>query len=110
MDWIAFSSKDQLEEIKNRDGYSVIFKHSTRCPISSMAKRRFEMDADSIPSDIPLYFLDLIQYRDISNQIAEDFKVVHQSPQVLLIKKGDCVLEASHGDISAEEVAGEIKE
>ncbi|PST84199.1 bacillithiol system redox-active protein YtxJ [Pedobacter yulinensis] len=109
MDWIAFSTKEQLEEIKNRDGYSVIFKHSTRCPISAMAKRRFEMDGDLLPSDVPLYFLDLIQYREISNQIAEDFSVAHQSPQVLLIRNGDCVLESSHGDISAEEVAGEIR-
>ena len=96
-------SADQLSIIKDQPGYSVIFKHSTRCPISMMAKRRFEMDWDKLPADIPLYFLDLIKYRDISNQIALDFHVYHESPQVLLIKAGECVLDQSHGGISVDE-------
>lgn len=70
-----------------------------------MAKRNFEFSWDLIPAGTALYFLDLISYREISNQIAELFQVAHQSPQILLIKNGDCILEASHGDISAEEVA-----
>ncbi|RYD72633.1 MAG: DUF2847 family protein, partial [Sphingobacteriales bacterium] len=52
-----------------------------------------------------LYFLDLIAYREISTEVALLFQVTHQSPQILLIKDGDCVLQASHSDISAEEVA-----
>ncbi|WP_443944649.1 bacillithiol system redox-active protein YtxJ [Pedobacter sp. AW1-32] len=105
MTWVNLTSIEQLDEIKKSSGYSLIFKHSTRCSISMMAKRSFEFSWDVIPDDTKLYFLDLISYRDISNQIAETFQVAHQSPQILLIKDGDCILEASHSDISAEEVA-----
>lgn len=105
MNWVNLTSAEQLEEIKKANGYSLIFKHSTRCSISLMAKKNFEFDWDVIPSDTKLYFLDLISFRDISNQIAEVFQVAHQSPQILLIKAGECILEASHSDISAEEVA-----
>jgi bacillithiol system protein YtxJ len=105
MTWVNLTSIAQLDEIKADNGFSLIFKHSTRCSISMMAKRNFEFNWEVIPADTKLYFLDLISYRDISNQIAEVFQVAHQSPQILLIKNGDCVLEASHSDISAEEVA-----
>lgn len=105
MTWVNLTSADQLNEIKNADGYSLIFKHSTRCSISMMAKRNFEFNWEVIPVDTKLYFLDLISFREISNSVAEVFNVAHQSPQILLIKGGDCVLEASHSDISAEEVA-----
>jgi len=108
MQWKNITDSEQVSQIKNRQGYSLIFKHSTRCSVSAMAKRRFELDWDIIPSDTPLYFLDLITYRNISNQIAETFQVHHESPQVLLIKDGECVLDASHSDISAEEIAETI--
>jgi len=96
-------SADQVKAIKQNVGYSLIFKHSTRCSISMMAKRRFEMDMDKLPADMPLYFLDLIKYRDISSQVAQDFQVHHESPQMLLIKDGECILDQSHGGISVEE-------
>ncbi len=108
MNWIQLNSTDQLNAIKNQPGYSLIFKHSTRCSISMMAKRRFELDWDELPENMPLYFLDLIQYREISNQIAQLFQVYHESPQVLLIKDGECVLDQSHGGISVEEALSVI--
>lgn len=103
MNWTQLQSTDQLNEIKNLPGYSIIFKHSTRCSISMMAKRRFELDWDSLPEELPLYFLDLIQYREISNQIVQLFNVYHESPQLLLIKDGECILDQSHGGISIDE-------
>jgi len=103
MNWTSLDSANQIAAIKQQQGYSVIFKHSTRCPISMMAKRRFEMDMDKLPADMPLYFLDLIKYRDLSSKIAQDFQVHHESPQMLLIKDGDCILDQSHGQISVEE-------
>jgi bacillithiol system protein YtxJ len=103
MNWTLINTAEQLKEIKNKTGYSIIFKHSTRCSISMMAKRRFELDWDSLPNDITLYFLDLIKHRDLSNQVATDFNVHHESPQLLLIKDGDCILDQSHGQISVEE-------
>ncbi len=103
MNWTTLDSANQVDAIKSKPGYSLIFKHSTRCSISMMAKRRFEMDMDKLPADMTLYFLDLIKYRDLSNQVANDFQVYHESPQMLVIKDGECILDQSHGAISVEE-------
>ena len=108
MNWTLLETTDQLTQIKQQPGYSLIFKHSTRCSISMMAKRRFELDWESLPADMPLYFLDLIRYREISNQVAQQFQVHHESPQLLLIKDGECILDQSHGQISVEETMSEI--
>jgi bacillithiol system protein YtxJ len=108
MNWISLESAEQLNGIKQQPGYSIIFKHSTRCSISLMAKRRMELDGNTVPENIPVYFLDLIKYRDLSNQVAQDFQVYHQSPQLLLIKDGECVLDQSHGGISVEEALTEL--
>ena len=107
--WNDLNAIAQLDEIKAIAGYTVIFKHSTRCSISLMAKKAFEADWNVIPPDVNLYFLDLIKHRDISAAIAELFKVHHESPQMLLIRDGDCILDASHSDISADEIAEMIK-
>ncbi|RYG21964.1 MAG: bacillithiol system redox-active protein YtxJ [Chitinophagaceae bacterium] len=109
MQWINLSDVAQLNTIKNDEHYSLIFKHSTRCSISSMVKRRFELDWNALPEGIKLYFLDLISHRDVSAAIAEQFQVHHESPQLLLIKNGECILDASHGDISVEEVVEVVK-
>ena len=66
------------------------------------------MDWESVPDNVPVYFLDLIKHRDISNQIAQDFQVHHQSPQLLLIKDGECILDQSHSGISIEEALSEL--
>jgi len=108
MNWTLLESTDQLSEIKQQQGYSLIFKHSTRCPISSMAKRRFELEWEELPQNLPLYYLDLIKYRDISNQVAQDFQVHHESPQLLVIKDGECILDQSHGGISVDETVSVI--
>lgn len=108
MNWIPFNKPEQLEQIKSASGYSVIFKHSTRCSISMMAKKKFELDWDALPQDTPLYFLDLLSNRSISAAISDTFHIYHQSPQLLLIKDGECILDSSHGDISAEEAAEQI--
>ncbi|WP_371416355.1 bacillithiol system redox-active protein YtxJ [Pedobacter sp. L105] len=103
--WTNITDLNQISDIKSTAGYSLIFKHSTRCSVSMMAKKRFELDWEVIPEGTNLFFLDLISHRAISAQIAETFQVHHESPQILLIKDGSCVLDASHSDISADEVA-----
>lgn len=103
MGWVKLENLQQLQDIKSNAGYSVIFKHSTRCSISMMAKKRVDMDLDDLPVTVKPYFLDLIAHRDVSNQIAELFQVHHESPQLLLIKDGECILDQSHGEISIEE-------
>jgi bacillithiol system protein YtxJ len=110
MNWTMLESADQINAIKQQHGYSVIFKHSTRCSISMMVKKRFELDWSQLPENLPLYFLDLIRYRDLSNQIAKDFQIYHESPQLLLIKNGECILDLSHGEVSVEEALSVLSE
>ena len=79
----------------------LIYKHSTRCSISSMVLYRLERAwvADEMQITQP-YFLDLITYRTLSNEIAKSYDVRHESPQLLLISKGECMYNCSHGSIN----------
>jgi len=108
MNWIHLQNQQQLNDIKSAKGYSIIFKHSTRCPISMITKKRLEMDWDLVPENISVYFLDLIGHRILSDTIANIFQVHHESPQLLLIKDGECIYETSHSEISLEDAVGQI--
>ena len=102
INWLALTSVSQLDEIEDASNSKlvVLFKHSTRCSISRMALRQFENDFESNDQILP-YYLDLLNHRDISNEIASKFSVVHQSPQLLIISKEKCIYNASHSDIAA---------
>ena len=104
MHWIHLTDEEQLKQIisKSQTKPQAIFKHSTRCSISTVALQRLQKVSQ--PGDIDFYFLDLLAYRNLSNKIAETFKVHHQSPQVLLIKDGNCIYEESHMSISMNEI------
>lgn len=104
MKWHHLTKVEDLATLVERSHLTpqVIFKHSTRCSISSMAKNRLE-SAD-IPDGMDFHYLDLIAYRDLSNKIAADFHVHHESPQVLLIHNGECVYDESHMGISMAEL------
>lgn len=71
-----------------------------------MAKSRLERSEQ--PDDCDFYFLDLIRHRSLSNQVAEDFAVTHESPQILLIKNGECVYEESHSGIRMDELIEQL--
>ncbi|MFT6850298.1 MAG: bacillithiol system protein YtxJ [Sphingobacteriales bacterium] len=103
MNWTPLSSEN-LSQIISGDypKTAVIFKHSTRCPVSMMAKRHFERGWIHSEEEITPFYLDLISFRDLSNEIAEAFSVEHQSPQMLVIKEGKCVFHTSHSDIDAD--------
>jgi bacillithiol system protein YtxJ len=102
INWIPLTNLDQLNEIValSNEKPIAIFKHSTRCSISRFALKQFENEF-ALEDKVDAYFLDLIEYRDVSNEIANRFQVVHQSPQLLLIKNGQSVYDASHSDIDA---------
>ena len=104
MDWISLTSSAQLADIieKSKRQPQLIFKHSTRCSISSMAKNRLERTIP--PENIDFYYLDLISYRELSTKIAEDFDVFHESPQVILIKNGECSYDESHSGINMDDI------
>jgi bacillithiol system protein YtxJ len=102
MNWIALTDYSQIKKALEQSEPFLVFKHSTRCSISSMAKSRFERNFEL--EAVHAFYLDLIAYREISNQLAEDFGVEHQSPQLLLIQNGCCTYNASHNSIDLEEI------
>ena len=104
MNWIDLTDEQQLNNLKELSAQKaqLIFKHSTRCGISSMVKSRLERSTP--PDAVDFYYLDLIKHRQLSNKIAEDFSVYHQSPQVLLIKNGECIYEESQNGILMDDI------
>lgn len=100
--WIPLNDLQQLKHIaeKSKTKTQVVFKHSTRCGISRMVMNQFVDAFDLTEKDLDLYYLDLLNYRDVSNEVGYTFQVMHQSPQVLVIKNGVVVAHASHGAIN----------
>ena len=110
INWIPLTDLGQLNEISQLSNEKpvLIFKHSTRCSISRMALKQFENEYDLSDNEVTTYFLDLIAFRDISNEIALRFNIIHQSPQLLLIIGGKSVYDVSHSAIDAEVLKSKI--
>lgn len=100
--WIDLNTLEQLDVINDRSKTKTqfVFKHSTRCGISRMVISQFKKDYQLSESEADLYYLDLLSYREISSAIAETFNVMHESPQLLIIKNGVVVAHKSHGGIN----------
>lgn len=111
MEWNDLTELKQLDVIESESAQTpvILFKHSTRCPVSRMALNTFEKEYDIAEGQAKPYFLDLLQHRDISNEIASRFKVQHQSPQLILIRDGKAVYNASHDSIDAEELKKKVR-
>lgn len=105
MNWNKLESLQDLNEVEEQSFEKpiAIFKHSTRCHISKMVLRQFECEFNSQENVTP-YFLDLLQNRDVSNEIASRFNVTHQSPQLIIIKEGKAIYDASHDRIDADKL------
>jgi bacillithiol system protein YtxJ len=104
MSWLPLEYIEQLSVLQN-DSYEkpiVILKHSTRCSISVMALGR--LDRSIFPTTATFYLLDLLKNRDISNELANKFEVVHESPQILVIKNGECIYDESHMGITMQAI------
>ena len=110
INWIQLEDLGQINEIitLSEEMPVIIFKHSTRCSISRMALKNFENEYD-LGENVAAYFLDLISFREVSNEIASRFNVVHQSPQLLLIVGGKSVYDVSHSSIDAQELRSKIQ-
>lgn len=108
LNWKQLTELAQLETIiaDSATKPCLIFKHSTRCSVSRMSLKQFEQEF-MLQDRIDIWFLDLLNHRDISNEIAARFQVRHESPQVLLIKNGACTYDASHHMIEAEQLANQ---
>ena len=111
VNWIDLTEVEQLETIKEESKHIpvLIYKHSTRCSISIMAKNELDKHWEIPAEEMKCYYLDLLNHRTVSNQISEMFGVVHQSPQVLIIKNGICVYHASHASINARTIKNTLK-
>lgn len=108
MNWNQLLSTGQVDQLltENVERTSLIFKHSTRCSISATAldrlQRKWKLEE---VKNLDTYFLDLIQYREVSNYLAEKLNIQHQSPQVLIVKDGRCIYNESHFGINYEEIS-----
>lgn len=105
MVWFPLNKMEQLEEIvaESDENPVVIFKHSTRCIISRTVLKNFE-EAFDLEDKVKPYFLDLLEFRPISNEIASLLNVTHQSPQLIVVKNGKAVYNASHDNIDVEDL------
>ena len=103
-DWIKLSSISDLDQAEKESHNKpvVLFKHSVICGISASAKHRLEKGYDIDPDQTPLYYLDLLNHRDISNEIANRFGIIHQSPQMIIIDKGKAIFNTSHHAVSLD--------
>lgn len=102
LNWHELTSVDQLLELMDSDEKVLIFKHSTRCPVSAMALNQLESTWSIVNDNI--YFLDLLAHRDVSNKIAEELHVVHQSPQAIVFKNREVIYHDSHSNISTRAI------
>lgn len=112
MDWLTLNNITQLEGIKesSKEKPVLIFKHSTRCSISSMAYDRLRRNwKEEDTQKVTPYYLDLISYRDISNAISSTFAIDHESPQVILIKDGVAIYDNSHMGISYADIMAQFQ-
>ena len=111
MNWKELRALDQLEEIRKESAEKpiVIFKHSTRCSISRMTLDRLQRQwNDKVLPQVSVFYLDLLEFRNVSNAVAEQFNVEHQSPQLLLISNGKSVLDLSHFEIDFDPIKNAI--
>ena len=108
MNWNPIENKQQLDELIKNSYHQVqlIFKHSTRCSISVMVKARLDKSDDIL--NLQSHYLDLLNYRELSNLIASTFHVHHESPQILLIKEGECIFDESHNAISIDAIKEQL--
>lgn len=103
LQWTPLTNVAQLDTIvdESKTQPVAIFKHSTRCGISSMVIKQFESNYDLEENQMKVYYLDLLNYRQISEEIAAKFQVWHESPQLIVVKNGITVAHASHSQINA---------
>jgi bacillithiol system protein YtxJ len=107
MNWIPLTNEEQIQNVIESNAYAVIYKHSTRCMVSLMALKKLKSEYKA-QYDLPFYMVDVISNRAVSMSVAEKFSVEHESPQLLLVKNGSCVYDASHEDVSLKPVLGLI--
>lgn len=100
--WLLLATEEQFDELIGSNEPFFIFKHSPRCSISVVAKSR--IDKQAVSNTVPVYLIDVVMQRELSQHIARHLEVEHQSPQLLKIENGKCVFNASHLSISPSQL------
>lgn len=110
MHWRKLESLEALQVALDESATHpvALFKHSTRCSISSTAKDRIERQWSFTDEQLPVYYLDLIRYREVSNRIAEITGIPHESPQLIILKHGKAIYDASHSGIAPKFIPEDI--
>lgn len=93
---------EDLHEYVAQPGKKLLFKHSTTCPISAKANQEFEAylkDADTTAAVVLV-----IEDRPVSNQIAEEFGIKHESPQIFLLDDNEVRWNTSHWKITRDAI------
>ncbi|MDA9817215.1 bacillithiol system redox-active protein YtxJ [bacterium] len=109
MAWESLDDLSILSQINSSPESQIIFKHSPRCGISSMALRRFEKSDLYKSGNFNFWLLNVLENRELSNSLASEFNVRHESPQVMVFHDKNLVHHASHSYIDAEEIARILK-
>ncbi len=112
MNWYPLKTEQEVQDISENISQQtpcIIFKHSTTCSISAIAKHRVKDYTDSQSNGFKLYYLDLLAFRSVSNFISDFFDIRHESPQVLIIKDGKCIYNESHLSINAEILQSQLE-
>jgi bacillithiol system protein YtxJ len=104
----SLTSPEKWQEIRQGQGRSIIFKHSTICPISSAARDRFVAWLEATSPALPIHEVLVVEDRPLSQQIAGDLDVEHQSPQAILIENGRALWHASHWAITKERLSAAV--
>ena len=110
--WLPLTQPQQITDLAqaSHEQPVLIFKHSTTCSISAAAKSKIERQWADSGLNVPIYYLDLLRFRPLSAQIAEQFGIRHESPQLLLIKDGECSYDASHMGIRLADISAKVSQ
>lgn len=108
MHWIHLTDEDQLQKIiiRSEEKPQIIFKYSSRCHLSEIIFQRLQMKC--CPEHVDFHFLDLIAHSDISEKVSEIFQIAHHSPQILIVKDGECIFSQSHPEMCLEEIMDHV--
>ncbi|MES2864693.1 MAG: bacillithiol system redox-active protein YtxJ [Bacteroidota bacterium] len=104
--FFTLNAKEQFDEIDEISHTKpvVLFKHSTRCIISRTVLKQFDLEFNFPEDKMDWFLLDLLNFRDLSNEIASRYNVTHQSPQIVVIRNGKAVFNESHDSISVDDL------
>lgn len=106
-EWKEIETKEAWDEARTQSSTQpvLLLKHSTSCPISAGAMKACQQYIeDNAKQDVDYRFVKVIESRDVSNQIATELNVKHESPQLILIRDQKAVADTSHQAITKEKI------